>query len=64
MFRHALSLLGAAADAAVMVGDSLDRDVEGARAAGLRAVWINRTGQPQPDGVTAITTLAELPALL
>ena len=47
-----------------MVGDSLDRDVEGARAAGLRAVWINRTGQPRPDGVTAITTLAELPAVL
>ena len=64
VFRHALSLLGARADAAVMVGDSLDRDVEGARAAGLRGVWINRTGLPQPDGVTAITTLADLPALL
>jgi putative hydrolase of the HAD superfamily len=47
-----------------MVGDSLDRDVEGARAAGLRSVWINRTGLPEPEGVTAITTLAELPAVL
>ena len=65
VFRHALSLLGAPADAAVMVGDNLDRDIEGAAApAGLRGVWINRTGRPQPDGVTAITTLAELPALL
>jgi putative hydrolase of the HAD superfamily len=64
VFRHALSLLGAPAGSAVMVGDSLDRDVEGARAAGLRAVWLNRTGQPQPDGVTAISTLAELAALL
>jgi len=64
VFRHALSLLGASAEGAVMVGDSLDRDVEGARAAGLRAVWIDRAGQPRPDGVTAISTLAELPAVL
>jgi putative hydrolase of the HAD superfamily len=64
VFQHALSLLGAPAESAVMVGDSLDRDVGGARAAGLRGVWINRAGLAQPDGVTAITTLAELPALL
>jgi putative hydrolase of the HAD superfamily len=64
VFRHALSLLGAPADAAVMVGDNLESDIAGARAAGVRAVWINRTGRPRPEGVTEISTLAELPALL
>jgi putative hydrolase of the HAD superfamily len=64
VFRHALALLGASADAAVMVGDSLDRDIEGARAAGLRAVWINRTGRPRPEGVTEISTLAALAAVV
>ena len=36
----------------------------GAGAAGLAAVWINRTGDPCPDGVTAISTLAELASVL
>ena len=30
---------------AVMVGDSFDNDVAGAKAAGLRAVWLDREGQ-------------------
>jgi phosphoserine phosphatase len=60
VFRHALSLLGA--DGGVMIGDSLARDIDGALAAGLDAVWINRFGQPGagPDGVREIATLAEL----
>jgi putative hydrolase of the HAD superfamily len=60
VFRHALELLGASHG--VMVGDSLDRDIDGALAAGLDAVWINRFGQPGPcrDGVREIATLAEL----
>jgi putative hydrolase of the HAD superfamily len=63
IFRHALSLLGA--DEGVMVGDSLDRDVDGARAAGLGAVWINRFGAgPGRDGVPEIASLAELGAVL
>jgi putative hydrolase of the HAD superfamily len=63
VFRHALSLLGA--DGGVMIGDSLDRDVDGALAAGLGAVWINRFGAgPGRDGVPEIASLAELPAVL
>jgi phosphoserine phosphatase len=62
VFRHTLALLGVVD--AVMVGDSLDRDIDGARAAGLGAVWLNRTGEPCPDGVVQIRTLAELPAAL
>ena len=50
-----------------MVGDSLSRDVEGAIAAGLAAVWLNRTGSPRPAGgpdVVEIRSLRELPAAL
>ncbi len=37
------------ADQAVMVGDSWANDVEGARRAGLRTVWFNRTGAVRPS---------------
>lgn len=53
----------------VMVGDTLDADVQGGKNAGLRTVWITRradtTATPSailPDA--AIFALAELPALL
>lgn len=44
IFAHALSLAGVAAAEAVHVGDSPAEDVEGARAAGLRAVLLARGG--------------------
>ena len=48
-----------------MIGDSLDRDIDGALAAGLDAVWINRFGTgPGRDGVAEISSLAELPGVL
>jgi putative hydrolase of the HAD superfamily len=52
---------------AVMIGDSLTRDVDGAIAAGLQAVWLNRTGQPRPTdrpNLLEVTTLTDLPAVL
>ena len=45
------------------VGDSLDNDVAGARAAGIRPVLLCRDGE-SPAGVETIATLAELPSLL
>jgi putative hydrolase of the HAD superfamily len=61
-FRRALALAGADADEALHVGDSLENDVEGARAAGVRAVLVARAGE-QPPGVEAIRSLAELRSL-
>jgi putative hydrolase of the HAD superfamily len=58
VFEAALSALGV--DCVVMVGDSLRRDVEGARAAGLDAIWLNRAGSEVPRGVRSIGSLAEL----
>lgn len=65
IFEHVLRRMEA--DRAVMVGDSLARDVEGALAAGLGAVWLNRDGDEEAAGrpeVTRISTLAELPGAL
>jgi putative hydrolase of the HAD superfamily len=60
IFRAALDRLGAPADGAVHVGDSLEHDVAGARAAGLDAVLVARNGAPAPEGVRVVRSLAEL----
>ena len=51
MFTTALDALGVAAGEAVVLGDAWNVDIVGARAAGLRAVWLNRRGLPSPDPV-------------
>lgn len=60
IFRAALDRLGAAPDGAVHVGDSLEHDVAGARAAGLEAVLVARNGVAAPDGVRTVASLSEL----
>jgi putative hydrolase of the HAD superfamily len=44
IFLAACAALGVAPGETVYVGDDLRLDVEGAQKAGLRAVWMNRTG--------------------
>jgi putative hydrolase of the HAD superfamily len=63
IFAVALERADARPGDALHVGDSLDKDVAGARAAGIGALLVCRDGHP-PDGVRAIGTLAELPSLL
>ncbi len=66
IFRAALDKVGVEPARAVMVGDSLVHDVNGALAAGMRGVLLARTGEP-PRGradVPVISSLRELPALL
>ena len=48
IFTIALDRLGAAAGDAVMIGDSWTADIEGALAAGVRAIWFNRFQRPRP----------------
>jgi putative hydrolase of the HAD superfamily len=66
IFAHALDRLGVDARAAVMVGDSLERDVHGAEAAGIRGIWLNRgRARPAPaNGHLEISSLTELGPLL
>ena len=63
IFAAALDLLGVSARDAVMVGDSLEDDVEGAQACGLRAILLDR-GNRFPEHVGRIESLRELPAAL
>ena len=69
IFTAALALLGVAAPDAVMVGDSLKHDVEGALKVGMRAVLLNRGDAAAPkvagdSRVPVIASLRELPDLL
>lgn len=48
LFRLGLARTGEPAGAVVHLGDSWESDYLGARAAGIRAVWLNRTGTPAP----------------
>jgi putative hydrolase of the HAD superfamily len=65
IFRRALALAGGPADGAMHAGDSLEHDVAGAFAAGLRPVLVARTGPPAavPAGVDVVGSLGELVAL-
>jgi putative hydrolase of the HAD superfamily len=63
VFERALAIAGAAPGQALHVGDKPDNDVEGAAAAGVRSILVQREGPP-PAGIHAIRSLRELPALL
>ena len=63
IFERALAEAGVAPREAMMVGDSLRADIEGAVAAGMRGVLLRRSGERppnQPDGVTVIASLHDL----
>jgi putative hydrolase of the HAD superfamily len=63
IFQAALAVLAVAAEDAVMVGDSLEEDIEGARALGMRAILIDRE-ERHPDVDERLTDLYGLPAAL
>jgi HAD superfamily hydrolase (TIGR01549 family) len=63
IFRAALEQLGVEPANAVMVGDSLEEDVEGARALGLRAILMDRQDR-HPQVEERLTDLYGLPAAL
>ena len=63
VFEAGLRLAGCDAAEALFVGDSVDNDVLGARAAGLRAVLVQRVGDP-PLGVETVRSLGELSAIV
>jgi len=68
-FRVALERAGSEAGRAVMIGDSLRADVEGARGAGMDGILLMRPEGPTqsdqpPADVPAIASLEALPALV
>ncbi len=64
VFRAALEIAGVEAGEALHVGDSLDKDIEGARAAGVRAVLVDRSGAPAPAGVETVGSLEDVASLI
>ena len=62
-FRRALELAGAEPGAALHVGDSLENDVLGARAAGIRPLLVARDGSVAA-GVETVRSLVEVPSLV
>jgi putative hydrolase of the HAD superfamily len=63
IFERALARLGVAPHEAMHVGDLVCDDVEGARAAGVRPVLLDRDDRhrPPPDGVPVVRDLRDLP---
>ena len=67
IFEAALAKAGVRPDQAVMVGDSIKHDIDGALAIGMRAVLLRRSGElppALPPDLPVLTTLADLPELL
>jgi HAD superfamily hydrolase (TIGR01549 family) len=63
IFRAVLERLQVEPAAAAMIGDSIEDDVEGARAVGMRAFLLDRENR-YPDLEEKLTDLRELPAAL
>lgn len=66
IFSAALQIVDVKPDDAVMVGDSVRQDVEGALRVGMQAVLLHRGAGPAPrlGGVPVIKSLAELPSVI
>jgi len=68
IFLAAVEALGVGADRTVMVGDSLARDMAGARAAGMAHIWLapkpERQGQPCCQGDRVIQSLRDVEEFL
>lgn len=66
IFEAALQLVGAAPREALMVGDSVRQDIDGALRVGMRAVLVARSGHALETlhGVPVIRSLRELPGLI
>jgi FMN phosphatase YigB (HAD superfamily) len=58
-FQALETALGVGPSGLWYIGDNPLTDIVGARAYGLRAVWINRSGQSYPEGLTAPTAVIE-----
>jgi HAD superfamily hydrolase (TIGR01662 family) len=67
IFERALDQAGVPAGQAMMIGDSLKADIEGAVALGMRGLLLRRSGdvpRDLPSGVTVITSLRDLLPLI
>jgi putative hydrolase of the HAD superfamily len=68
IFRHLLGKLGVAPAESLMVGNSLARDIVGAKRAGMASCWIALEGEDEPVGLVepdyTIRSLGDLPRII
>jgi len=67
LFHRVLAEIGGTPAESAMVGNSLERDIAGARAAGILSIWLQVPGSEETDPVEpdrTIRSLSELPSLL
>lgn len=64
IFEEATRRLGVASNAILHIGDSITDDVEGARAAGLHAILLDRSMTDAADGRCVMHTLSEIARIL
>ena len=67
IFKSTLKLMNLCADEAVFVGDTIDADIEGAKAVGMKAIYIERRVQKASEKFSpdqTIKRLSELPSVL
>lgn len=67
IFEAGLTALGTRPEETAMIGDRPDRDIAGAKALGLRTIWVRQpehVGPCQPTPDAEITNLAELAPIL
>ncbi|MBE5997557.1 MAG: HAD family hydrolase [Lachnospiraceae bacterium] len=48
------------AEECLFIGDRIDKDYEGAKQAGMQALWLNREGAEVPEGIEMIRDLTEI----
>ena len=66
IFRSTLKALGVSASETVFVGDTIDADIEGAKAVGMKAIYIERRVQKGSKACLdqTIKSLSELSSVL
>lgn len=60
LFEKALEVSGCRAEEVIHIGDSVFSDVNGAKAAGIRPVLLDRKGKHQETGVETVRSLLEV----
>ncbi len=64
IFQKAMQETGAATANSVMIGDSYEADILGARKAGLRTIWFHTTEEQIPQGEPFVNDLSQIHSLL
>jgi putative hydrolase of the HAD superfamily len=64
IYELVLSRLGARQEFTWNIGDSLERDIQGAKALGIKTVWVNRHGLPRDESIVPDIEVSNLKQLV